>query len=88
MFTRLEESLPPENTMLAVLCFGFDVKAATFDGCNFYDKETGGQLALGSVKAWLDVSHYNEWGLPLLFSNLNFYVNTLKSMSDSLSVEK
>lgn len=88
MFTLLTDAFPPENTLLAVLCFGFDIKAATFDGCNFYDKETGSQLAIGSVKAWLDVSHYNEWGLPLLFDNLHMYVNTLKAISDSLGVAK
>lgn len=88
IFTMIKDEMPPKNTLLAVLCFDFDVKAATFDGRNFYDDETGGQFALGSVKAWADVSHRNEWALPLIFGNLHVYVGAMKAMCDSLEVDK
>lgn len=88
LFTMIKDAIPPKDNLLAVLCFGFDVKAATFDGFHFYDKETGNQLALGSVKAWADVSHHNEWALPLIFGNLQVYAGAMKAMCDRLEVDK
>lgn len=88
IFTMISESLPPKDKLLAVLCFGFEVKAATFDGFDFYDKETGSQLAVGSVKAWRDVSNCSDSDLPIVFGNIQVYVGVLKSLSDSLGVAK
>lgn len=88
IFTMAKDALPPKDNLLAVLCFGFDLKAATFDGCNFYDKETGGQLAIGSVKAWVDLSGTQNCDLPLVFGNLHAYTGILKSLSECIGGAK
>lgn len=41
MFIKLEEVLLLESILFVVLCFGFDIKVVIFDGCYFYDKESG-----------------------------------------------
>jgi hypothetical protein len=80
LFTMLKDEIPPTNQLLAVLCLEFGLKAATFDGCYFYNKETGNQLALGSVKAWVDASHIEEVDLPLFFGALDVYCKTLSAL--------
>lgn len=59
-----------------------------FDGFNFLDVRTGEQLALGSVKAWADLSDTPRRDLPLVFGNLHAYTEILKSLSESLGVAK
>jgi hypothetical protein len=80
--TFLSEKLPPVDTLLAVICRNFQLKAATFDGCYFYDKESDSQLALGFVQSWLDMSCYDARDLPMAFGNLHASLNALKAFAE------